>query len=151
MRGDGGQEAQVGHVVGLVEHGDLDVVERAGALLDQVDQPARRGDDDVDAAAEPLDLLADGRAAEDGRDPQPERRSSGSSASATCSASSRVGHQDQAARRLRARAAALASEPGQHRQAEGEGLAGAGLRAAEHVAAGERVGQRRGLDRERRD
>ena len=46
----GGQEAEVGHVVGLVEHGDLDVVEVAVALADQVLEPAGAGDDDVDAA-----------------------------------------------------------------------------------------------------
>ena len=38
--GDRGQEAEVGHVVGLVEHGDLDAGERAGAPLDQVGEPA---------------------------------------------------------------------------------------------------------------
>ncbi len=43
------QEAEVGHVVGLVEHGDLDRVEVAGAALDQVDEPAGGGDEDVDA------------------------------------------------------------------------------------------------------
>ena len=34
--GDGGQEAHVGHVVGLVEHRDVDGVQRAGALAHQV-------------------------------------------------------------------------------------------------------------------
>ena len=47
--GDVGQEAEVGHVVGLVEHGDLDSAERALALPDQVEQPAGRGDEHVDA------------------------------------------------------------------------------------------------------
>ena len=41
-------------------------------------------------------------------------------------------------------------QPGEHGQAEGEGLAGPGLRAAEDVTAGQRVGQRAGLDGEGR-
>ena len=40
-------------------------------------------------------------------------------------------------------------EAGDERQQERVGLAGAGAAPAEHVAAGERVGQRRGLDRGR--
>ena len=42
---------------------------------------------------------------------------------------------DQRARHARPRATSL--EPGQHRQHEGRGLAGSGLRDAEHVAAGD--------------
>ena len=42
----------------------------------------------------------------------------------------------------------LAAEAGDHRDGEREGLAGAGLAAAEHVAAGEGVGQGVDLDRE---
>ena len=50
------------------------------------------------------------------------------------------GHQDQGPGVQRPGPAAL-GEPGEQRQAEGEGLAGAGLAAAEHVPAGERVRQ----------
>ena len=59
-------------------------------------------------------------------------------------ASSRVGHQDEAARAAGLRP--VAGEPGQQREAEGEGLAGAGLAAAEQVAPGEgrRAGWRPG-------
>jgi hypothetical protein len=42
-----------------------------------------------------------------------------------------------------------AGETGQERETERQGLAGAGLATAEEVAAGEGVGERRGLDRER--
>ena len=55
--------------------------------------------------------------------------------------------EDQRARRAGAGRAAGRGEPGDERQQEGVGLAGAGAAAAEDVAAGERVGQRRGLDR----
>ena len=47
-----GQEAEVGHVVGLVEHGDLDGAEVAVTLLDQVLEPAGAGEHDVDALAQ---------------------------------------------------------------------------------------------------
>ena len=63
--GDAGQEAEVGHVVGLVEHGDLDRVEGHELLLHEVFEPARAGDDDVDAGLEGGDLAVLGDAAED--------------------------------------------------------------------------------------
>ena len=68
--GDDRQEAEVGHVVGLVEHGDLDRVEVSVALLHEVFEAAGAGHDDVDAAPERSDLglLAD--AAEDRGDAQ---------------------------------------------------------------------------------
>ena len=62
-------------------------------------------------------------------------------------ASSRVGYQDQPSGTAGPRP--VACEAGQHREPERERLARAGLAAAEEVATGERVGQRRGLDGER--
>ena len=53
-------------MVGLVEHGDLDVGEGAVALADQVLEPAGAGDDDVDALAQRGDLRVLTDAAEDG-------------------------------------------------------------------------------------
>ena len=47
---DLGQEAQIGHAVGLVDHGDLGAVERHGALLDEIEQSTRAGDDQRRAA-----------------------------------------------------------------------------------------------------
>ena len=57
-------EAQVHHLVGLVEHEDLDVAQRQRALVDQVEQAARGGDQDVAARDERTGLLADGDPAE---------------------------------------------------------------------------------------
>ena len=59
-------EAHVEHLVGLVEHDDLEVVQPQRAAVHQVDRPARRGDDDVDALGQPAQLRADGGAAVDG-------------------------------------------------------------------------------------
>ena len=61
-------EAQVEHLVGLVEHQDLDAREVAVALLDQVEQAAGRGDQDIDAARQILAVLVDRGAAEHGGD-----------------------------------------------------------------------------------
>ena len=69
-----GQEAEVGHVVGLVEDGDLDVAEVAVALADEVLEPAGAGDDDVGAGLQAVDLRALADAAEDGLRAQPGRR-----------------------------------------------------------------------------
>ena len=65
-------EAEVGHVVGLVEDVMAMRSRRQRATLDQVDQPARGGDDDVDATLERLDLATDRRTAVDRGDPQAE-------------------------------------------------------------------------------
>ena len=71
--GDLGQEAHVGHLVGLVEHGDLDVVELAGAALDQVAEAARGGDDDLDAAPERVHLPVVRHAADGGLEEDADR------------------------------------------------------------------------------
>ena len=148
-----GQEAEVGHVVGLVEHGDLDGVEGDEALLHEVFEAAGAGDDDVDAGLERGDLAVLARRRRrswwsSGRRPS----ASGSSTAVIWVASSRVGASIEAERAARAAVAAgeLAAEARDHRDGEREGLAGAGLAAAEHVAPGEGVGQGVDLDRERR-
>lgn len=64
-------EAQVEQAVGLVEHQRGDRVEPQRVVLDQVEQPARRGDDQVGTAAQAHELRIDRHAAEDHRDAQP--------------------------------------------------------------------------------
>ena len=49
MRVTEGRKAEVGHVIRLVDDGHLDGAERAGGAVEQVDQPSRGGDDDVNA------------------------------------------------------------------------------------------------------
>ena len=63
---DGRQKAHVEHTVGLVENQHLNLVQMAGALLDQVDQAARRGDQDVAAVLEGSGLRLVAHAAHDG-------------------------------------------------------------------------------------
>jgi hypothetical protein len=62
---DVADEAHVEHAVGFVEDQDFDFRQVDGALFHVVQQAARRGDQDVDAMLELLDLRVDADAAED--------------------------------------------------------------------------------------
>ena len=66
---DLGQEAHVGHAVGLVDDHDLEAAELDLLAVDQVDQAAGGGDDRLDAVGQRLDLLVHVGAAVDGDDP----------------------------------------------------------------------------------
>ncbi len=148
QRGDLGQEAHVGHLVRLVEDDDLDVVEEADALTDQVGETARRGDEHVDAALQRVLLLVHRRAADDRLEVQAERAAKRLERVVDLHRELAGRHEDQAARVLGLRG--VVRDAGEHRQAEGERLAGAGAAATEEVVAGEGVGDRLDLDRERR-
>jgi hypothetical protein len=102
--------------------------------------------DDVDAAAELVDLAAHRGAAVDGGDLQVERLRERREGVADLLGELAGRHQDQAAGG--APQPLAADQAGQHRQAEGQRLARAGGAAAEHVAAGQRVGDGAGLDGE---
>src|SRR6478736_8874970 len=146
--GDLGQEAHVGHVVGLVEHGDLHAAQLDGAAVHQVGEPARGGNEDVDALVERLDLRLVGQAAGDQLVAQAGDVHERLERVAHLHGELSGRHQDERARALALRAGAV-GEPGDHGQAEGQRLARAGAATAEHVATGEGVGDGGGLDRER--
>ena len=97
---DDRQEAEVGHVVGLVEDGDLHRAEVDVAGLHVVGEPAGAGDDDVDAGAQALDLRVGAHAAEDGQRLSDIAFASGASAASIWLASSRVGARISARGRL---------------------------------------------------
>ena len=63
---DGGQKAHVEHAVGLVEYQHFDLAQVAGTLLDQIDQTARRCDQDVAAVLKCRGLRLVAHAAHDG-------------------------------------------------------------------------------------
>ena len=88
---DVGEEAEVEHLVGLVEHHLLDVLEREQALVGEVEQAAGGADDDLRAGLELLDLALVGLAAVDGDDLGGAVGAASSRSSATCTHSSRVG------------------------------------------------------------
>ena len=126
-------EAHVEHLVGLVEHDDLDRSSVERAAVEVVQRPARRRHDDVDAALElaqlPPDRLRRRRSA------APARRAPGRTGAAPRTPACQLarGHQDER-HRLRAAVAGSAS-PLQDRQRERRGLPGAGRGLAEQVAA----------------
>ena len=69
---DVADEAHVEHAIGFVEHEEGDAAELHVAALDQVEQTAGRGDQDVDAARQRLDLAAVAQTADDGAEAQAE-------------------------------------------------------------------------------
>ena len=132
------QEAHVEHPVGLVEDEDLDLAEVGDPLADEVEQPARRRDEDLDPAAEGLDLgihrdaaVDDGRAERDGAAVGPD-------ALVDLHRELARRDEDQDADRVagrRERGVGVVPEPVEDRQRERRGLAGAGLGGGEDVAA----------------
>ena len=117
------REAHREHLVGLVEdeHADAGGIERP--LAQVIEHAPGRADDDLRAGLERLDLLAHRRAAVDGDDLDVPRNCPICSTSRdTCSASSRVGAEDERLHRLGRRAHEAVDDG----QAEGGGLAGAG-------------------------
>ncbi len=126
-------EAHVEHLVGLVEHDGLDAAEVERAAADVIERATRRGDDDVHAAAEDGDLLAEGLSAVD-------RHGAGADGAAV--AMERLGdlHGELAGGYEHEHGGAgglgrFLREPLQERQGEGGGLAGAGGGLAQEVAA----------------
>ena len=146
-RGDLGHEAHVGHLVGLVQDGDRDLVQPAVTAVDEVLEPARRRDDDLGATAQRVGLPADRHSADDGGQAQLHRAGVGGEGVGHLLGQLTRRHEDQGQRL--AGLGALSGGAGQQGQAEGEGLAGAGAPASQGVAAREGVGQGRALDRER--
>ena len=137
-------EAEVEHLVGLVEDDVAGRGEDQRAPRHQVHHPADGGDDDVGAGAQLRLLGADRGAAEDGDDLDVEVLGVGAQ---------RLRHLDAelAGRRQddRLHLVVVGVEVLQQRQAEGGGLAGAGLRLADHVVAAEQLRDRLLLDRRR--
>ncbi len=131
---DVGPEAHVEHAVGFVEHEDLDLGEREVAALDHVEQAARRGDHEVDAAAYLLDLGLVGHAAVHGHDVLAGVLGASAGDFVDLGAELARGGDDEGAYAL------APAEPLQDRQHEGRRLAGAGLGAADDVAAGDDLG-----------
>ena len=142
-------EAHVEHAIGLVEDEDLDVREVERALAVVVEEATRRGDEDVDAAAQLVDLRLHADAAE--HDHAGQLRVLAVDADALLDLRGELARrrQDEGAdRQLAARVAdsGLQHEALQERQDEAGGLAGAGLGAAHDVAAREDGGNGLRLD-----
>ncbi len=153
---DVGQEAQVEHLVGLVEDERPDVLQVELLLTREVEQSARGADDDVDALAERLDLRLVGPAAVDGEDAYVAHLARGQQVVGDLRAQLAGRDDDE---RLRGVGQLLGLGPAgldvggdgdalQEREAEAQRLAGAGLGLADDVRAGKGDGERHLLDRE---
>ena len=144
---DVGDEAHVEHAVGLVDDEDLDAVEQQLAALAVVEQAAGRRDQHVGAALQLLVLLVERHAADEQRDVELVVLAVLDEVFLDLRGEFARRLEDQRARHAGAGAALF--EPGDHRQHEGGGLAGAGLGDAEHVLALQGVRDGARLDRRR--
>jgi hypothetical protein len=153
---DVGQEAQVEHLVRLVQHQDADGGQVELVLPGQVEQPAGGADDHVDALLQRLDLRLVGAAAVDGQDPDVADLARGLQVVGDLGAQLAGRHDDQRLRRGGQLGGGAATGvdvcgdayPVDDGEPEAQGLAGAGLGLADDVVAAQ--GHREGhlLDRE---
>ena len=128
-------KAQVHHLVGFIENEDFNILQCDCALFDQVDQTARRCNEDIDAGGEPLFLAKNRHSAENAVNLEAEEFAIGAKAVGNLRGefAGRREHQHPAAILL-ARFG-LGREVMERRQRERCGLAGAGLRDTAQVAA----------------
>ena len=138
-------EAHVEHPVGFVDHEDLHVAQYHLAAFDLVEQPARRGDQDVDAAVEQLVLAVEAFAADQQGMGQPVVLAVFLETFGDLGRQFAGRLQDQ--RPGHPRLGAACGQNVDHRQGKAGGLAGAGLRQPDHVAPHQDGGDRFFLDR----
>ncbi len=146
-------EAHVQHAVGFVQHQQFDMRQVDGALADVVQQAARRGHDDIDAALERIDLRVDADTAEHHHRLQRQVLAVGAHALFHLSGEFARGRKHQGADRIahamrRVHLVGLrGGQAVQQRQREAGGLAGAGLCTGEQVTALEDGGDGLALNR----
>ncbi len=145
-----GQEAHVEHAVGFVQHQHAHLRQVHAALLHVIEQAARRGNEDLHAAAQLLGLRVHVDTAEHDRAAQ--RRVLRVLGDVVVDLVGQLarGREDQRPHRVARRRGAgvgFRQQVLDDRQREAGGLAGAGLRRAHHVAAADHHGNRSGLDR----
>ena len=157
---DVGQEAQVQHLVGLVQDEGLDAAEHQVALLGEVQQAARGADHHVDALAQGGELRLVGTAAVDRGDADAELRAGVGEVLRDLDAQLTGRHDDECLGHVLGAVGGLAvgvrgwlfrrwRDPLEQRDAETERLAHAGAGLADDVFTGERERERQLLDGER--
>ena len=144
-----GQEAEVEHLVRLVEDERADPAEVKVLAVGEVEQPPGGADDDVDAGREGLELRFVGAPAVDGEHPRAQLRARPLDVVSDLNGKFPGRHDDQCRWLL---GGAVAGEDGrqpvQDGDAEGQGLAGAGPRLPDDVLAVHGQRQRQCLDGE---
>ena len=142
---DIGQEAQIQHLVGLIEYQHRQSAELQVALLGEVEQPARGADDDIGAYAQGFDLRLVGAPAVDRDDAElaspvsAEVLGRAGQVVVDLNAQLAGGHHDQCARSSVewAVGCGCGGDAVQQWHSEGEGLTHAGARLADEVIAGQ--------------
>ena len=132
------------HAVGFVEHQHGDVVEVRISLLHQVEQPPRRGHQQVGVAAQGADLGGCRHSTQQHGTAQGQMAAVVAQALVDLQGQLAGGGQDQGADRSLVTAFA---KPLQNRQGKRRGLAGTGLRRGKQVFAGQQFGNGGLLDR----
>ena len=139
-------EAHVEHAVGFVEDEDFRLGEVDGALIDEIEQAARRCDQNVDAGPHDLLLLIFADAAEDGGDIHIHKAPVGLEIVGDLGRKLTRRGQDKGARGLGRGRALVSGKPLEDGKGEACGLAGAGLGNAEQVLSRQYMGDGLGLD-----
>ena len=142
-------EAHVEHAVGFVDDERGAFVEAHLFLAHQIEQAARCGDENIDAVAHRFDLLALAHAAKDDGVAQMQMAAIGFQTVTDLHGQFARRREDERAHAVRARDGAVLRKALQQRQSEGGGLAGSGLRQAQHIAAFQDRRNRLALDRRR--
>ncbi len=142
-----GEESHVGHPVRFVDHDDVDPAQVHGSLLDEVLQPPRRGNHDVDTPPQCALLGTVSHAAVDGGDAAPSCRGERSQLLRYLLGELSGRSQDQRSGSMRA----CPTDPGEEGEPKREGLARPSWGLSRHVRTGEGIGNRGRLDRERLD
>ena len=143
-------KTHVEHAVGFVEHETLDAVEPKRIALDEIEKPAGRGDENIDAVHKAADLRAHRDAADHQRGSKPQMPAVSAEAVENLARQFARRAQHQHAAGFVLERARIAGEAMQDRQRESRGFAGSGLRDADDIAArhhgrdGLRLDRRRG-------
>ena len=129
------REAHIEHLVRFIEHEHADGVERQRLAAEVVEGAARRGDGNVDAAAERADLLLHRRAAVERHDL--DARATGVLVNRFRHLHRKLARRDEDETSRMTAALIVFEQPLDHRKREGRGLAGAGGGLGKQVAAGQ--------------
>ncbi len=143
---DGREKTHVQHPVGFVEDEVLQLGKIGVAAVHQIHQPSGAGDDEMRAGAKGVDLRIFADAAKNGGDAERQIFAIDFYVLLDLQNEFARGRDDERAGAARAAVAEHGRKLGQHRQRERRRLAGAGLRDADEVVAGDDGRNRRRLD-----